>query len=621
MFSKRLILLVALFLPGIFRAQFSVIPEPAYNITLDLMNVSPEKDRVRVTVITPPIQGKSIKYILPKYLPGVPTPVNAGRFVHQFYALDSEGFPLKVKKKDANTILIKLRKGTTLRKIEYWIDDSWDVEKLRPKMPDEKFNYVPQPAGSNIEAGSNFVLNHAFFFGYLAGYSNIPYNITVLRPTDMWANGALNVMNESRGKDTYHASNYYELIDNPMIYCVADTIGFQSGNVYVRIAVFSENGKISARLVRKLIATQVIAATKFIADNKPQKYHMLFYFTTSMRTVLNKHGGYGGLAHTHSSFYFLPELSNEDALASEIQRVSSGDILQLLCPPENGFSAYNGNLLTPQIGKNWWFCEGVNRYLGSLALVHDSLISENEFMGTISAKIKLMQFLPAEALTSLPMIQHMMKKPLTRESVRARAMLTAFLLDIRMNELTGGRIGLREAIIALNREGKFPADSLEKKLVARTDPALASFFTDYVNGKKPLPFIEYFGKIGWAYAPATLDSVLTFGQFGLLYDDGLDAFYVNKPDSANRFELRQGDRIISVNSTIIGAANFEQVLNAIYYPRKNVPVELVYIRNTQNFRVTGYPVVKEILIEHMIRRDNAASDVAVLLHKRVFNSP
>src|ERR1041385_5718443 len=82
-----------------------------YHITIDLQNVTPDRDRIKVTITPPPVQGKIIRYILPEYLPGVSGKVDAGRFVHQFYALDDQAFPLKVSKKGNNIIVIKMRKG------------------------------------------------------------------------------------------------------------------------------------------------------------------------------------------------------------------------------------------------------------------------------------------------------------------------------------------------------------------------------------------------------------------------------------------------------------------------------------------------------------------------------
>lgn len=609
------------FVAGIFsaEAQTTVVTPLSCSVTIDLQNVSADRDRVKVTVIPPAVQGRVIRYVLPAYLPGVAGPVDAGRFIHQFYALDDKGFPLKVSKKGNNVIVMKMRKGATLKKIEYWIDDTWDDERSRPGLPDEKFNYVPQVAGTNFDAGNSYVLNHAFVFGYIEGYSEIPYDVTVIRPDELYASSALNVTRESPSRDNYQASSYRMLVDSPVMYCRPDTVGFLSGNVYVSVSVYSENGRVSARLVRRLIAASMASSANFIPEAGETNYKLLFYFTTPFKTILNSNGSYGGLAHNRSAFYFLPELADEDLLANEIQRETFGDLLHILRPLDFLQSSGMSTFSRPQLARSWWFCQGVNMYFGWLAAVRDSFVSENEFMGYVSAKIRLAELAPSRPLTDVKTMAPLMKVPLKREAIRARAMLTAFLLDIRMTELTGGRMGLREAVLELNAQGTIPPDSLEARLVRMTDPKLAEFFREFVNGITPLRLIPCFDKIGWAYAPATIDSILTFGRFGLLYDDNLDVFYVHNADSANLFGLRDGDRIVSVNNVIVGAQNFDQVLHPIYSPKKDDEVKIQFIRNDQNMQVIAEPIVRAVVVEHLIRPDPAAGDDALILHHRIFS--
>ncbi|MBI3509992.1 MAG: hypothetical protein HY064_04970 [Bacteroidetes bacterium] len=616
--AKTFFFFLFLIFPRLISAQASIAAYN-YSITIDLQNVSEDKDRVKVTVLPPAVSGPVVKYILPTYLPGVPGKVDAGRFIHQFYAIDDRGFQLKVKKKGENTILLFLKKGETLRKIEYWIDDTWDAEKVKAKESDEKFNYVPQCAGTNIDAGNNFVLNHAFIFGYLEGLANIPYNITIIKPDELESSSYLKIIHQTRSRDEYHAATYYELIDNPVMYSRPDTCSFSDGRINISVSVFSENGKISARLVRRLIAAQTMANLNFIGDIGEQNFKMIFYFTTPFKTILNKYGSYGGLAHRHCSFYFMSEIADEDELESEVQRVTSGDILHLLSPLDYLSSCGSGDLSKPQMSSSWWFCQGANMYLGWLSAVRDSFTSENEFMGAVSAKIRLSLVCPEKPVSDVVNAITMMKSPLRREGIRAKAMLVAFLLDIEITKATGGKTGLRELILQMNANGRIPPDSLEKKIIQLSDPAIAGFFRDYVNGIKPLPLIKDLEAIGWAYAPSSIDSVLTFGQFGLLYDDEKDAFLIHNADTTNLFGLRNGDRLLSVDGVVVGAANFDEALLPVYSPTDEQIVEIRFIRNDQNMVASSYPMEKTVLIDYFIKADPAANDDELLLHDRIFH--
>lgn len=618
----RITLLLLLLAPFSVQSQVTApAPELSYHVTIDLLNVTPDKDRVKVTMVPPQVKGKVFRYILPQYLPGVPGKADAGRFVHQFYAIDDKGFPLKVKKKGENIIIIQLRNEGTIKKIEYWIDDTWDDEKSKPGLSDEKFNYVPQAAGTNIDAGNNFVLNHGFVFGYIEGMAALPYTIHIVKPAEMEASSALAISQVSRSRDEYHAVNYAQLISNPVMYCVPDTVSFESGNVHISICVFSENGRVSARFVRKVVAAQSSAFTNFMALAEERQYKLIFYFTTPFKTVLNSNGSYGGLAHPGSTFYFMPELADEDALINEIRRETSGDLLQLLAPLSiHSHCNEDENFLNPQLGKSWWFSQGASLYFGWLASVRDSFVSESDFMGAVSARIRYSQLMQKKALADLPVILQMQRTPFNREAARSKAMLTAFLLDIRMTEMTGGKTGLREAVLEMSGYSRFCPDSIENYLAVMTGNWVHDFFRDYVYGMKPLPLIESLGKIGWAYAPETIDSVLTFGKFGLMYDGERDIFFVHNADTTNRFGLRNGDRLLSVDNVLIGAANFDEALQPVYTPQRDSEVELRFIRNNQNMVAVASPVSVSILVEFLIRPDPAASPDALLLHDRIFTN-
>ncbi|HEU4716638.1 MAG TPA: hypothetical protein VFU15_02345, partial [Bacteroidia bacterium] len=591
-----------------------------YHISVDLQSVAPDKDRVKVTIMTPPVNCTKIEYILPEYVPGIPTPVNAGRFVHQFYALDDKGFPLKVTKKSDNVIVLKMRKGAVLKKIEYWVDDTWDMEKTNPRMSDEKFNYVPQPAGTNFQSGSSFVLNHAFLFGYLSGYSSIPYYVSVIHPDDLSASGDWDFHYESPTRESYSANSYAEFVERPVMFSVSDTCGFRSGNIYVHISVFSENEKVTARLVRRLIAAQITSETNFIPDAPPSDYYLLFYFTTPFKTVLNVHGGYGGLAHAHNAFYFLAEQVDEDMLASDLQSQISGDLLHLMRPVDLMTTCGNADFLKPQVSPEWWFSQGTAMYFSWLSAVRDSFVSEEEFMSAVSAKVKLSGLFPLTPIAETKSIVKQSGEPLKREALKARAMLLAMLLDITLTESTGGKTGLREAVMQMNAMNRFYPDSLNFYLERIGGVAVKNFIADYVTGEKSPDLIRSFNKIGWAYAPETIDSVLTFGRFGLLYDEEKDVFFVHNADTTNAFGLRDGDRVVSINGVIVSAGNFDETMGPVYSPKKDEAVDIIFIRGSMNLEITAYPKKTVILVEHLIRMDPAAGSDALLLHQRIFTA-
>ena len=615
--NRIALLFIFLFFRNLLVAQVNTF-DFSYNVTIDLQNVTSEKDRVKVTILTPPIEATTIRYVLPAYLPGVAGKIDAGRFVHQFYALDNNGFPLSVSKKGDNVILMKMNAGAVLKKIEYWVDDTWDDEKTSASQTDARFNYVNQAAGSNINAGNNFVINHAFYFGYIEGFSDIPYTVNILKYEDLKVSSALRIFSESQTRDSYKAANYAELVDSPVMYSRLDTCGFLAGNIYISISVFSENGRISARLVRRLLAAQLSASANFISAIGKKKYELIFYFTTPFKTVLNQNGNYGGVAHKNSAFYFMPEMTDEDDLLNELLLKTSADMMHMLSPLDFQSFLGNENFLKPQLTKNWWFLEGVNTYFGWLADIRDSVVNESDFMGALSAKVKLLHMNSKKPISNLAFITDALNDPLNKEIIRARAVLTACLLDIHLTEISAGKIGLKEAVFELNRKSSLSSASLEELLVDIAGPSITDFFHAYVDGTVPLPLKNSFQKIAWNYNDKTIDSVYTFGPFGLIYNEIVDGFFVYHADTSNLFGMRDGDRILSVDGMVVNSVNFDEALMPVYTPDKSGVVELIYSRKNIAVTSRATPNIKTVMYEYIIRKDESANEKEQVLHNRIF---
>ena len=66
----RIVLFLLLLFPLYGNAQSAApAPEFSYHVTIDLLNVTPDKDRVKVTITPPPIQATTIRYVLPEEPP------------------------------------------------------------------------------------------------------------------------------------------------------------------------------------------------------------------------------------------------------------------------------------------------------------------------------------------------------------------------------------------------------------------------------------------------------------------------------------------------------------------------------------------------------------------------
>jgi hypothetical protein len=74
-----------------------------------------------------------------------------------------------------------ISKAKTLDKITYLVNDSFDIEK-GTGLDKTMFS----PAGSNIDAGKNVMLNTHCFVGYFTNFMSTPYKVAISHPAEMW---------------------------------------------------------------------------------------------------------------------------------------------------------------------------------------------------------------------------------------------------------------------------------------------------------------------------------------------------------------------------------------------------------------------------------------------------
>ena len=169
-----------------------------YNYTVDLTAAKNDQLLVELDVPDMAKAPKTLKFFIPKIVPGTYAIYNYGKFVEGFKAFDKKGKELKVSHTDPNVWEIK--KSSKLAKITYLVNDSWDADTETQKpLPFE-------PAGSNIEADKNFVINTHCFFGYFEGMTKRPYSVKFKHQPDFFGATALQRKTSDKESDTFVAN-------------------------------------------------------------------------------------------------------------------------------------------------------------------------------------------------------------------------------------------------------------------------------------------------------------------------------------------------------------------------------------------------------------------------------
>lgn len=459
---------------------------------LDLVNV--QNDKVWVTVDPAEFKTESTIFNIPKTVPGTYSEDNYGKFTESFKAIDYKGNELSFEKLDDNSY--KIEKAANLDKVMYLVNDSFDWEEE---------GGVYSMAGTNILKDKNFLLNLHGFVGYFDGMTEKKYQLEIVRPEDLVAGTSLTIASTEDSEkgnsktDIYNLDRYFEVIDNPIMYSKPDTTSFMVENMQVLLSVYSPNEKHSAQTLKPGMERMIRAQKEFLGDiNSTDKYAILVYLSKGEGDASN----YGALEHHTSTVVVMPESMDATSLDKSMTDIVSHEFFHIITPlgihsNEVHYFDYND----PKMSKHLWLYEGVTEYFANLFQVNQGLIDNKEFYKRMNQKITT-----SKRFDDTVPFTVMSENILTDEykdsyyNVYLKGALIGMALDIRLRELSGGNMGILDLMKKLNakygKDNPFNDDELIPTIVELTYPEIQNFFDQYVTGKTPIPYDEFFAKAG-----------------------------------------------------------------------------------------------------------------------------
>ena len=520
-----------------------------YIATIDLTKV--ENDRVKVTIDVPEVSSETIVYCLPKIVPGTYSIYDFGRFIFEFNAYDKKGNKLKFEPVDVNQY--KIFNATQLDKIEYWVDDSYDMTMD---------NAIFEPAGTNI-SDNNFMINTFGFIGYMEGMKENDYELIIKKPESFYGATPLKTEKNDQWSDTYHLNNYDHLADSPILYAVADTATKMVGGAEVLIGVYSPNKVITAHQIMENVSEILEAQGEYLGGKLPvDKYAFLFYFTDTAGVS----GGMGALEHKNSSVYFLPEVPFED-IAATVRDVCAHEFFHIVTPLNiHSEEIADFNFIVPNMSKHLWLYEGQTEYAAHHAQVKAGLISKEEFLLRMQGKIENSMNYYNDTLAFTTMSENCLEQYKEEYgNVYQKGALINMCLDIELRRLSNGKYGTQELMRDLGKEygmnKAFLDDELFDKITAMTYPEIGKFFTNYVDGNKSIPYDKYFAYAGIITSPVEYMKIITLGNVSLNYDitDEKSTIVINDLEGSNAFAkdmgYQVGDRLLSINGMSLTTGN------------------------------------------------------------------
>ncbi|WP_016991048.1 peptidase M61 [Flavobacterium sp. ACAM 123] len=453
-----------------------------------------KNDQVLVTVNAPSITTDEITYHIPKTVPGTYSEDNYGRYIDDLKAYDAKGTLLVVKKIDVNSWSIS--KAKTLDKITYLVNDSFDTEK-GTKFGDED---IFSPAGSNIDAGKNIMLNTHCFVGYFSNFMSIPYKVTITHPATLWGSTSMTDLDASNTADTFITARYAELVENPIMYSKPDYTTFTVDGMEILISVYSPSGKVTAESIAPEMKTMMTAQKTFLGKiNATKKYSVLLYLSTMEE---NDAKGFGALEHPKATTVVLPEVMPKEELVKSMMDVVSHEFFHIVTPlsihsKEIQYFDYNN----PKMSEHLWMYEGVTEYFANLFQINQGLITEEDFYNRLSDQMERADAMN-DTMSFTTMSANVLKQPYKDQyiNVYQKGSLIGMCLDIIIREKSNGERGILDLMQKLSNEygvsKPFNDNELFAKITALTYPEVGAFLATYVAGTTPIPYETYFAKVG-----------------------------------------------------------------------------------------------------------------------------
>ena len=460
---------------------------------LDLVNV--DDDKVMVSVDPGKFTTEETTFYIPKTVPGTYSTDNYGQFIEGVKAIDYKGNELSVTKLDDNSW--KISNATALDKVTYWVSDSYDIEGEEG---------VFSPAGTNIKAGENFMLNLHGFVGYFDGMSEKPYQLVIKHPKDLIAGTSLKKVavatdeEQTYATDQFNVSRYFEVTDHPIMYSIPDTTSFQLQGMKVKLQVYSPNKAYSVEDIAPKMKVMMQAQKAFLGEiDNTDVYAVLLYLSD----VNGKDAqGFGALEHHTSTTVVLPESMPLERLNETMKDVVSHEFFHIITPlsvhsNEVHYFDYND----PEMSQHLWMYEGVTEYFANLFQVKEGLIDHQAFYDRMSEKItSSKQF--DDTMPFTVMSENILDEEYESSyyNVYQKGALIGMSLDIRLRELSNGEMGILDLMKKLsNKYGKdkpFEDEELIPAIVELTYPEIQNFFDTYITGTTPIPYGDFFAKVG-----------------------------------------------------------------------------------------------------------------------------
>ncbi|MEM9981460.1 MAG: peptidase [Bacteroidota bacterium] len=441
-------------------------------------------DTFKVTLEVDQLKADNNIYQFAATAPGTYQVMDIGRFVKNFKAFDTKGKEIKTEQITKNQW--QLTTPEKIKKISYEIAETWDT-------PVEE-NDIYMMCGSSLE-DDHVLINGQTVFGYPQGMQDAPLKITLSYPKRWQVGTALN--KDPQGY--YVAKDYDFVVDSPILLGRLSKATTEIKGCEVEIYTYSKTDKITSEQLLTAMSDMLKAAGEFLVALPVKRYTFLYHFEDKSA---------GAWEHSYSSEYVYKEEEWNEKLAKSITSTAAHEFFHIVTPLNiHSEIVKDFNFVTPTPSQHLWLYEGTTEWASDMMQLRGGLLSIDDFLKELAYKVIVDEkyFDKSYSLTQLSLTSYTKAGQKQYANIYFRGALVAGLLDIRLLELSNGERGLREVVNELARaygaENAFPEERFFQVFTEMTYPEIMDFFNKYVQEAQPLPYKEYYEKLGIIYNP------------------------------------------------------------------------------------------------------------------------
>jgi predicted metalloprotease with PDZ domain len=570
-------------------------PSIQYHVSLS----DPSEEKFKVTAVVSGFTGDMSVFQFPIWAPGAYDIVNFGAYVSDFTATGADGKPLQFKRSDTSTFRI-LRPGTTFR-VQYTVHD---IEQVRNSM---------WFCISDIEPDYAFAVGTALY-GYPKDFKDVPCTVRFTAPKGWDVAVALD-----SAADGYHARDYDELVDAPVQMGKFSRRDFMiDGKQHtVTLTTMGVSEQIDINKIAAATDTVARLVSGFFGEMPYKRYLFQYYLVNPMSAKLRSM--FGALEHRNSSTYMMPWFPGS-AVDLSLTAVIAHEYWHLWSPKrihvhQLGPFDYQSAPRTTSL----WFAEGLTEYYARLLLQRGGMTKSARFLYEVEGDMK--DLYGRKQTTPIAELSYNISQAAPSEilPLYSTGPVIGLLLDADIRLQTDNRKSLDDVMRYFNEEygktGKsFGDDEIIPIMERVTGAKLADFYNRYISGHDPLPFDDYFPKIGLRYV---MEEESRKGLAAELekVSEGWKIVSVIRNGSADLMGLKPGDLITRMLSTTepISAQGFPMDA-ADYFIASPQFKGLEVQQNGKQIVVTG-PVVSTLVPVRHLKIDEAATGQALAIRQ------